>query len=803
MNNLVKIRRKYIIEIRDKMVDEWYKVFKREYYNIYEDDYIAAECKQLIRECFNKIVNTEWESDIEFLLRYQAEAFYRVGQICVIEKDYDTGCKYLLKATDLMEKMSFQYIIPKYYLRTYMNLAIAYTEKHDKQKATECYKKAETVFGWLEDQKDVPIIERFNDKDDDSWIIYPCNCDSIDRLKVELYLNKAITQMDVYGLGIDRCKINEINEMKECFDNAEKLLEELAEKNTSKNWKEWLKKQEDTLWSTKGTYYKYIYYSSRKESDCLRALDCFVSGLIKDPTNTICMGSIAELLIELKKIDSQNIATVLDKSEKGINAILESNNTVIVAKTIESHRDFLWSNIFKQEKNNMFALNLKTMIEESEMSNHICNLASDYSYHNLRQAGLKRRFEKMDKCIGNNERTTDVLQKLKMDIIKLHTAVSAFMSKSIITEKNMNIKDLEVGHYTRYSVLPLLINQEGNSRIRIRNVKHLNDPTEGRLFVDYIGTIPDNKDALSDEDSDEDRNGASIDLFKDIKEEYDNNNHKSSVYMGCFSSRTDQLNMWSRYGEQGKGCCIRINVKESFDQNASVSFSSMSGEDGEYRYEMEDKTYPLYMVTYLPGNCKTDLGTAQMYAEERAESEKNRYSRLKSIFDSNPIVGQSAKELRRCEEEQKWWNMQAELIGEFIQLRGKLNFILNEIQNDYDTISDKFNKDSLKKELLNTIMIIMDLVRFLVKDDSYKDEREYRIIQYSHTPKCEESVDGIPKLYIDIDRDLKYTSVCFGPLNNSFASDAAYIINLRKKVMDKPDGESWGIEVCQSDIPYR
>ena len=97
----------------------------------------------------------------------------------------------------------------------------------------------------------------------------------------------------------------------------------------------------------------------------------------------------------------------------------------------------------------------------------------------------------------------------------------------------------------------------------------------------------------------------------------------------------------------------------------------------------------------------------------------------------------------------------------------------------------------------------MDLVRFLVKDDSYKDEREYRIIQYSHTPKCEESVDGIPKLYIDIDRDLKYTSVCFGPLNNSFASDAAYIINLRKKVTDKPDGESWGIEVCQSDIPYR
>lgn len=794
----MRIRREYIKAKRNEMATNWLKVFENEYYNANKNNDSLVEYKTVMRECFYEIMNTEWESDAEFLLRYKAEVLYRVGQICVIEKDYDTGCKYLLKAADIMEKMSFQHIIPKYYLRTYMNLAIAYTEKHDKQKATECYKKAETVFEWIKDQKDSHNIERFNDKDDSSWIIYHYPCDSAERLKVELYLNKAITQMDVYGSGIDDCKEKE---MEECFDEAGNLLEKLKKEYHEDKWKDWLKKQEDTLWSTKGTYYKYIYYSRKNEKYGLKAFDCFVTGLIKDPKNTICMGSIAELLIKFEK--SNCVDTVLGKAEKGISAILEYNNTGIVAKNIESYRDFLWSNIFRQEKNNMFALNLKTMTEESEMSTHICNLASDYSYHNLRQAGLKRRFEKMDKCIGNNKLTTDVLQKLKMDIIKLHTAISAFMSKSIITEENMNIKDLEVGHYTRYSVLPLLINQEGNSRIRIRNVKHLNDPTEGMLFVDYIGTMTDDTDALSDKDSDEDRNGASIDLFKDIKEEYDNNNHKSSVYMGCFSSRTDQLNMWSRYGEQGRGCCIRINVKESFDQNASVSFSAMSGEDGEYRYEMADKTYPLYMVTYLPGNCKTDLKTAQMYAKERVKSEKKRYDGLKKIFDSNHIGGQSVKDLRRCEEEWKWWNMQAELIGEFIKLRGKLNTILSEIQKDYDAISDEFNKDSLKKELLNTIMIIMDLVRFLVKDDSYKDEREYRIIQYSHTPKCEESVDGIPKLYIDIDRDLKYTSVCFGPLNNSFASDAAYIINLRKKVIDKPDGESWGIEVCQSDIPYR
>lgn len=53
-------------------------------------------------------------------------------------------------------------------------------------------------------------------------------------------------------------------------------------------------------------------------------------------------GKYSRIAYRIKKIDSQNIVTVLDKSEKGINAILESNNTGIVAKTIESHRDFLW-----------------------------------------------------------------------------------------------------------------------------------------------------------------------------------------------------------------------------------------------------------------------------------------------------------------------------------------------------------------------------------------------------------------------------------------------------------------------------
>lgn len=99
-------------------------------------------------------------------------------------------------------------------------------------------------------------------------------------------------------------------------------------------------------------------------------------------------------------------------------------------------------------------------------------------------------------------------------------------------------------------------------------------------------------------------------------------------------------------------------------------------------------------------------------------------------------------------------------------------------------------------------MIILDMARFLVKDDAYRDEREYRLIQYSFDPKYADGQKGLPKLYMDVDRELKYEGVIFGPLTQNYASDSAYVLNVRKTSRERREGDSWKLQVSKSDIPY-
>lgn len=117
------------------------------------------------------------------------------------------------------------------------------------------------------------------------------------------------------------------------------------------------------------------------------------------------------------------------------------------------------------------------------------------------------------------------------------------------------------------------------SKMRLQNVRHLNDPTEGCILHEFL----------------------------DLKGELENRLHnyfqntgemeKSSMYLGCFTSRTDQLNMWTRYGNQGSGCCIEIDAL-SFDKPTAKELLEMNIEEDDNRYTLENVKYPLYAMLY-------------------------------------------------------------------------------------------------------------------------------------------------------------------------------------------------------------
>lgn len=110
--------------------------------------------------------------------------------------------------------------------------------------------------------------------------------------------------------------------------------------------------------------------------------------------------------------------------------------------------------------------------------------------------------------------------------------------------------------------------------------------------------------------------------------------------------------------------------------------------------------------------------------------------------------------------------------------------------------------ERLEEEIINTIMMILDQVRFLVKDDVYREEREYRVIQYSYEPEYEDGDGAIPKLYVNIEKELQYKTVVFGPLTQNYASDSAYVFNLCKRMADRKEGENSKLDVYKSEIPY-
>lgn len=772
-----------------------------------EEDWknIQAICREIERMC--------WEDDIEFLKHCQAEAFCKIGILYVEKGNFDCACEMLEKAAGIMEENCFQYVLPKYYIWTYIYLARAYTEKHCNDTKIEGYcEKAGAVLTGMSEYKSGSFSDRKVE-----WSPMVAGC-----LKVELMHIWIITKSNAYRREKNVHILTENKKIKkylgEVWDEIQKLEQSCtpdeAEKEDADKWKKlWVRKQKDTYWASKGIYYKWLYFTCKDSKypldrdACFRtAVRAFVDGVKADRGNTISAGNIAALLYNYET----EIYTVPEHVEdkkflvKILDSIKEELEITEELNSVDEYIEFFLEMVFRADRNNMFALNLKAICEEQSNRNET------YPYLTLRQSALKKRFDKMDAQLPSNEIDhTDKLRGIKTCIINLHAEVAQYMSEAVYPRDKF--KGFIVGHYTKTSVLPRLLNWEGNSRLRIRNVKHLNDPSEGALFMGYI-----NQKIMSSVSAEAGKGSNS--LIRNLLQIYEYKrreewNQKSSVYMGSFTSRIDQLNMWSRYGDAGKGCCICINADESFDESTAVPLAEISMEEDNYRYKLEDNQYPLYMVLYLPGNTEIDLKTVEKYASKRKEAEKVKRESLEGLQLENKDVAQktdvAAKERKRCAEEENWWDAQAKLTVKFGELIEKSSFILEQIQKEYqsfvsemkDTKMTGKNWAILEEEIINTLMMILDQVRFLVKDDSYRDEREYRVIQYSYEPEYEGGED-IPKLYVNIEKDLKYKTVVFGPLTQNYASDSAYVLNMRKKTPEKTDGKSLGLDVYKSDIPY-
>jgi TPR repeat protein len=114
-----------------------------------------------------------------------------------------------------------------------------------------------------------------------------------------------------------------------------------------------------------------------------------------------------------------------------------------------------------------------------------------------------------------------------------------------------------VAHFTTFDALTSMLPEKPSSdqqsnRLRLYNFAYLNDPMEGRRLLDKRMPI---SRSLADPFFE----GGDMDNPISWKA------HESSVYVGSFTLRGDELDMWRAYGNDGDGFCV-LTPLDAFEQ---------------------------------------------------------------------------------------------------------------------------------------------------------------------------------------------------------------------------------------------
>jgi len=215
------------------------------------------------------------------------------------------------------------------------------------------------------------------------------------------------------------------------------------------------------------------------------------------------------------------------------------------------------------------------------------------------EAGYSRAFipSRLAELKENSTVTNQTLLALDKLLHQLYDEVIKIKNEHIVKDWDTATG---VAHFTTFEALTNMLPESPTSdratnRLRLYNFAYMNDPMEGkRLFeaggplTTFFPTAGETENPLSWEE------------------------HDSSVYIGSFTLRGDDLDLWRAYGRDGEGCCI-ITPFEAFDQELTGETGSRHG--GEVVMVSEgnkEAANPvpdaLYAIRYEDKDIKETLG---------------------------------------------------------------------------------------------------------------------------------------------------------------------------------------------------
>ena len=294
---------------------------------------------------------------------------------------------------------------------------------------------------------------------------------------------------------------------------------------------------------------------------------------------------------------------------------------------------------------------------------------------------------------------------------------------------------LKFGHYTKGSTLQIMLNQEENDKkdfsvsgkTRLYNANYMNDPEEGIVIEQTLGL--DRRDVLE----------------------------PSSWFLMSFTNKTDDLAMWSQYGDDAKGVCL---VLREDDFSRFTSFNDVSWRQEKNFLEFSDKMYLLkselnsgFEKSIFRSESENSVDTVNDEGTEPNSVEKDSDSKRNSDYLYRIAYVRHTEENLKLERTELFEKSEIE----------ELEKLLNSLKEKLD-IGSKITE----KNYQDAISECIEEIRYLFKSVDYKYENELRILRYANLDPSNKEIkidktSGVGKLYIERKNSIQIGEVIFGP----------------------------------------
>ena len=319
----------------------------------------------------------------------------------------------------------------------------------------------------------------------------------------------------------------------------------------------------------------------------------------------------------------------------------------------------------------------------------------------------------------------DDSQKINQ-LIKIYTLVQQLKYELGLKAEEKNRK-LKFGHYTSGETLQSILGKEdkppfsSSGKTRLNNANYMNDPEEGVILENIL------------------------------KLEKRNSLEPSSWFLMSFTSKTDDLAMWSQYGNNAEGVCIVLK------ENDFARYHSLS--DLPWYQKNSDKQIGHKMKSSVEIQNDNSLNESDKKKSTRDNESTQNYEDKHSTPKNDMDYLYRVAYVHYSDEQ--FYIEETELFtsAEVTRLKELLRNLKSEL-TDYKNSEDPF----YKKAIANCI----EEIRYLFKSVDYKYENELRILRYANLDPSNDEIkidktSGVGKLYVERKNSIQIEEVIFGP----------------------------------------